>query len=101
MEYDSPATSHVSRRDFLQATVGTAALAGGLLSARPVLAAGGKPALLGGTPIHSGKWPGWPISDEHDEAALLRVLRSGNWYRYAAGDHSQVAAFEQQWAKTA
>jgi dTDP-4-amino-4,6-dideoxygalactose transaminase len=94
-----PAASSVSRRDFLQATVGTAAVAGGLLSARPALAAGGKPALLGGTPVHPGKWPGWPISDEHEEAGLREVLRSGNWFRYAAGEHSRVAAFEELWAK--
>ncbi|MFN0052689.1 MAG: DegT/DnrJ/EryC1/StrS family aminotransferase [Planctomycetales bacterium] len=99
MERDSPASPHVSRREFLQATAATAAVAGGVLSARPVLAAGGKPALLGGTPVHSGKWPGWPISDEQDEAALLQVLRSGNWFRYSAGDKGQVAAFERLWAK--
>jgi hypothetical protein len=99
MENDSPAASHVSRREFLQASAGTAALAGGLLSARPVLAAAGKPALLGGTPLHSGKWPGWPISDEHGEAALLKVLRSGKWFRYSAGDNGQVATFERQWAQ--
>jgi hypothetical protein len=63
MENDLPAASNVSRREFLQATVGTAAVAGGLLSARPVLAAGGKPALLGGAPVHSGTWTDWPISE--------------------------------------
>jgi len=74
-------------------------MTGGLMSARSVLAGGGKPALLSGTPIHSGQWPGWPISDEHDQAVLQEVLRSGQWNRYYAGDHSRVAAFEQQWAK--
>ena len=99
MEINSPAKSQVTRRDFLQTTVTTAALASGLLSARPVQAAGGKPALLGGVPVHSGKWPAWPISDEQDEAELVRVLRSGNWFRYSNGGQGQVAAFEQLWAK--
>lgn len=91
--------SNVSRRELLQTTVGVAALAGGMASAGPVLAVGDKPALLGGTPVHSGKWPSWPVSDEQDEAALLRVLRGGKWFRYAAGDHGDVATFEQKWAK--
>jgi len=49
--------------------------------------------------MHSGKWPGWPISDERDEESLLKVLRSGDWYRYRAGDQGRVATFEQRWGK--
>ena len=39
-------------------------------------------ALKGGKPIRNAKsnlWPKWPVWDEHEETALLKVLHSGVW----------------------
>ena len=38
-----------------------------------------KPALLGGPKAHPGGFPGWPIFDETEEAALEEVLKSRSW----------------------
>lgn len=72
-----------SRRDFLATTsIGAAAA---LTAAVPALAFtrpdATKPALLGGTPVRSKKFPVWPIWDDQDEAAVVSVLRSGIWSR--------------------
>lgn len=56
-----------------------------------------KPALLGGTPVHRGGWPGWPRWSESWEPEILKVLRSGHWCR--AGGGRQVPDFEAAWAK--
>ncbi len=38
------------------------------------------PALMGGQPIRTKKWPGWPMwIPETDEQRLLEVMRSGVW----------------------
>ena len=34
-----------------------------------------KPALLGGTPVHTGGWPNWPEWHESWEPEILKVLR--------------------------
>lgn len=39
-------------------------------------------AINGGTPTFTAQLPPWPIFDERDEAALLNVLRSGQWGGY-------------------
>lgn len=95
-----PASSgdFLSRRSFLKTSAVTATVASGLLSAERVFAARGEPAVLGGTPIVRGGLPGWPIVDETEQQALRQVLDSGDWYRYAAGEASRVAQFEQAWA---
>ncbi|MEM7114312.1 MAG: DegT/DnrJ/EryC1/StrS family aminotransferase [Chloroflexota bacterium] len=41
-----------------------------------------KLALFGGEPTHTAPWPKWPVHDERDEEAVLRVVRSGNWGGY-------------------
>ena len=41
----------------------------------------GKLALLGGDPVRTKKFPGWPIWDADDEKAIIPVLRSGTWSR--------------------
>ena len=41
-----------------------------------------KLALLGGSPVAAPPEPRWPIHDEQDRAALLRVLESRNWGGY-------------------
>src|SRR5690349_12441799 len=54
-------TTRTTRRGFIR---GVAAASAALPVARRAPAAfaasGGKPALLGGTPVHSGGWPRWP-----------------------------------------
>jgi perosamine synthetase len=40
-----------------------------------------KLAILGGKPIRTSEFPGWPIWDQKDEDAILPVLRSGVWSR--------------------
>jgi len=84
-----------TRRRFL--TTASAAGAGFTLGAGPVSAAGDKkPALLGGKPARNGPFPSWPVFDEREEDALLKVLRSGKWFR---GWGSHVARFEQAYAE--
>lgn len=41
-----------------------------------------KLAILGGDPVRPEPFPIWPIHDERDEAAVVRVVRSGNWGGY-------------------
>src|SRR5512140_2876429 len=91
--------SFLTRRGFLQTTAtGTAALAWlGVARPRNVLAAeASKPALLGGTPTHSGGWPGWPSWREAWEPKLLEILRSGCWWR---GSAQHVDEFEKGYAE--
>jgi dTDP-4-amino-4,6-dideoxygalactose transaminase len=55
-----------------------------------------KPALLGGTPAHSGGWLKWPQWRESWEPEILKVYRSGKWYR-DSGEH--VSEFESAYAR--
>lgn len=90
----------VCRRTFLGEAAGgavaAAALAQGVYGATSSSVA--KPAILGGEPVHSGAWPGWPVVGESESDAIEQVLRSGDWYRYRAGDDGAVAEFERRWA---
>ncbi len=53
------------------------------------------PTLLGGVPVHSSGWPGWPVwKPSTDEPKVLEILRSGVWSRA-----STVNEFEQKWAQ--
>lgn len=89
-----------SRRVFLHTTAtGSAALAwlGAAGLPRSSAATGpDQPAMLGGTPVHSGGWPGWPSWREAWEAPILQVLRSGRWWR-GSGEH--VEEFEKAYAE--
>jgi perosamine synthetase len=89
---------HLTRRGFIQAAaVGSAALTlQGTQTASGGQAAADKPALLGGRPAHDGGWPAWPEWRESWEPEILKILRSGNWYR--GGDSGHVAEFETAWA---
>lgn len=88
------------RRAFLKNT--GKATAGAFLS--PMVAKAGfhfsnfgtrKPALLGGSPVRTAPWPGWPIWDKDtDEKRVLEDLRSGIWSRATLVD-----TFEAAWAK--
>ena len=54
------------------------------------------PALLGGTPVRTKGWTGWPVWDSAtDEEQVLKVLRSGSWTRAGV-----VSEFEKKWAAT-
>src|SRR5256885_12710883 len=84
----------LTRRGFIRnAAVGSAALT--WLSARHAPQAfateAGKPALLGGAPVHPGGWSPWPTWRESWEPSVIKVLRSGKWFR---GDGGHVAEFE-------
>ncbi|HLJ17524.1 MAG TPA: DegT/DnrJ/EryC1/StrS family aminotransferase [Bryobacteraceae bacterium] len=87
-------TPAVSRRRFLGASslivsTGGAGLALGSPAARGDL---DKLAVLGGKPIKSDAFPGWPVEDSTDENAVAEVVRSGKWYR---GTGTKVLKFEQ------
>src|SRR5258708_4698711 len=89
----------LTRRGFIRnAAVGSAALT--WLSARQAPQAlaseAAKPALLGGSPAHQGGWSPWPIWRESWEPDVIKVLRSGKWFR---GDGGHVAEFEAGYAK--
>ncbi len=52
-----------------------------------------KPAILGGTPVHQGGWTPWPQWNQSWEPEMLKVFRSGRWFR---GSDQRVAEFEQE-----
>src|SRR6266700_4153760 len=54
-----------------------------------------KPALLGGRPVRTRRFPPWPIFGKREEASLVRTLRSGKWGRL---DGPEVAKFESRFA---
>ena len=92
----------VSRRNFLGAVVAAGAVAGRRtpqapafrsVQSSPALSASNGPALLGGTPVRRRPFPSWPVADAREEEALVRVIRSGKWFR---GEN--VAAFETAYA---
>jgi dTDP-4-amino-4,6-dideoxygalactose transaminase len=72
------------------------AAAAAALRTRPAVAATTKPAVLGGTPLRAEAFPSWPVADELEDQALLKVLRSGKWNRGTGG---QVNRFEEEYAK--
>jgi dTDP-4-amino-4,6-dideoxygalactose transaminase len=87
------------RRNFLKTT--GLATAGLLLTPAasqailPGITTSGTPALLGGTPVRTKEWPGWPVwNKDTDEQLVLNDLRSGIWSRAAL-----VNEFEEKWAK--
>ncbi len=88
----------LTRRQFL-----TAVSAGSLaaVASGPIPAYGnrskraGKLAILGGQPVRTKAFPGWPIWDKNkDEERVLSVLRSGVWSRAKV-----VAEFEKKYAE--
>jgi dTDP-4-amino-4,6-dideoxygalactose transaminase len=83
----------INRRKFVAAT----AAAGVGLAMTGTSSAADKPALVGGTPVHTGGWPGWPEWRKEWEPQILQVLRSGQWYRGGGG--GKVPEFEAAYAK--
>jgi dTDP-4-amino-4,6-dideoxygalactose transaminase len=55
-----------------------------------------KPAQLGGPPVRTAPFPGWPVIDAREDEALLDVLHGGKWYR---GDGQTVNRFEKAYAE--
>lgn len=60
----------------------------------PEVGESGRPALLGGRPVRSQPFPGWPVIQENDQHAWRGVLLSGRWNRGPA-----VRRFEEEWAR--
>jgi dTDP-4-amino-4,6-dideoxygalactose transaminase len=95
------AKNKYSRREFLKqnSLTGLGAVVG--MGVTPSLFAGEirivqTPALLGGSPVRTKEWPGWPVWDSTtDEEQVLKVLRSGSWTRAGV-----VTEFEKKWAET-
>ena len=67
-------------------------------------------AIQGGTPVRTKSFPSWPVFDHEEEAALIRVLRSGKWWQFAYGegvelsekpqgeDRAEVSRFQEEFA---
>lgn len=89
----------ISRRTFMQSgAAATASLAMAGIDGNGVKAAAkSKPALLGGEPVRSNSFPGWPQIDEDHERVWLDVLRERKWCRLGA---KRVEQFESEYAKT-
>jgi len=85
-----------TRREFLGLAAAALASTNVLPQRAFAQSAADKPALLGGTPVHTGGWPQWPEWRQAWEPSILQVLRSGRWYR---GTGEQVQQFETAYAK--
>lgn len=89
---------NIGRRAFIQAGAGSVAalaLARGNANAVNVKVSP-KPALLGGDPVRTGHFPGWPVIDEGHEKIWQEVLEKRGWCRLN-GDY--VERFEAEYAK--
>ena len=91
---------NLTRRTFVQTVAaGSAALAWADTHQAPMAlaASADKPAMMGGTRIHTGGWPRWPEWRESWEPEILKILRSGRWS--SAGGGGLVPDFEAGYAK--
>jgi perosamine synthetase len=89
----------VTRRTFIRTTAAGSVALGWLGAGKSpdVFAAESeKPALLGGKPVHTGGWPGWPHWREAWEPDILNVYRSGRWFM---SSDKHVTEFEKGWAQ--
>jgi len=89
----------LTRRTFIRTTAaGSVALT--WLSARRAqnvfAAEADKPALLGGTPVHTGGWSSWPQWRQEWETKLVEVYRSRRWFRRS---DIHVSEFEKAYAE--
>jgi dTDP-4-amino-4,6-dideoxygalactose transaminase len=90
-----------SRREFLKKNSLTGFGAVVALGVTPSAFAGDisiskSPAFLGGAPVRTKGWPGWPVWDSTtDEEQVFKVIRSGSWTRAGV-----VTDFEKKWAET-
>ena len=86
----------MTRRRFLTATAaGTAGmtLAGPTIVSAAASAPTSKPAMLGGKPIRTAKFPSWPMIGEGDEEAWMKVLNARKWF-----NADVVEEFEKKYA---
>jgi dTDP-4-amino-4,6-dideoxygalactose transaminase len=89
----------LTRRGFIRTAAASSLALGWFNSGRSpagFAAESAKPALLGGTPVHTGGWAKWPEWLEAWEAPVLKVFRSGHWFR---GSGKHVEEFEQGYAQ--
>lgn len=67
-------------------------------------------AIKGGKPVRKKPFHQWPVFDKQEEKLLLKVLRSGKWWRFAfgqgvelaepqKGERSQVVLFQEEFAR--
>lgn len=67
-------------------------------------------AISGGRPVRGKPFASWPVFDHREEEALLKVLRSGKWWRFAfgqgvelvepeEGEHSEAVLFQEEFAR--
>ncbi|MCL2305836.1 MAG: DegT/DnrJ/EryC1/StrS family aminotransferase [Planctomycetaceae bacterium] len=96
-------TKPFTRRDFLSTSLSTSAGLTAMLGAAPLVLVGSgtsaadKPAILGGTPMSTASFSGWPILQGDEEANVLETLRSGHWFR-GYSNQGMVAEFEKEFA---
>lgn len=87
---------HITRRQAI-ATVSAGTL--GALTISPVTTLSGnyskKLALHGGAKVRESAWPDWPVWDKSAEEDVIKMLRSGRWYR---GKGEYVEEFEEAYA---
>ncbi len=89
------------RREFVRAAAtGAAAMAWLGAGVSPMVFAAGpdQPAMLGGTPVHQGRWPEWPQWDQAWEPKIVEVLRSGRWSTGGGDRSGPVGDFEKAYA---
>lgn len=90
---------NLTRREFIRTgAAGAVALSWPGAGRGPTVSAAqaAKPALLGGTPVHSGGWLPWPQWRAEWEPKMLEVYRSRKWFRLSG---QWVTDFEAAWAK--
>lgn len=67
-------------------------------------------AVNGGRPVRKTPFHAWPVFDRREEQLLLKVLKSGKWWRFAfgqgvelvepkKGEQSQVVLFQKEFAR--
>lgn len=89
--------SPLDRRGFMKQASATAASSSLFASG---LGAQDKPgatlAALGGKPVRTGRFPGWPVIEKNDRDAWQKVLEQGHWCRL---DGTYAATFERVYAE--
>ncbi len=86
----------VDRREFLQTAAAGAALP---LAATCLVSqekSSAQLAILGGKPVRTAAFPGWPVIDQNDREAWRKVLEEGRWCRL---DGQYCNAFENAYAQ--
>ncbi|MCX8037454.1 MAG: DegT/DnrJ/EryC1/StrS family aminotransferase [Candidatus Sumerlaeia bacterium] len=85
--------NEVTRRRFLSTAAGAAGV--GLTIRSAGASAPARPALLGGKPVRTAKFPSWPVFDKSDEQLMIEAVVSGKWNRVG----KMVPRFEEEFAR--